>query len=322
MQWNDDILWWALGPATGAEMFGASTSMPGGVSYGALANTTFTQVAGQIDPTCQGGLWWSRDRASPTSKSYKSTITQCQQMMLGAKLAILTGNKKYNDLGQQLYSWMKTVGIVTSDFTVYDGLDTKSNTCTINGAVFSYQTGFLTGALAWMYQSTKTSSFISDANSLFTAAATKFAPNNIVTDPCEAGDKCPANQVSTKGTMVRGWGYLNEFTTSDSVKRQLQTVLRTSVDAMLQTCDSNMNCGNNWSTKRYTSSNVHFQMNAMELMTAYLKTFTNGPIGKSSTGQAPSSAPVIQNAPPAIGGAFAISVFLPGLLTGLFMLLL
>lgn len=302
-------------------MFGTSTSMPGGLSYGALANNTYNQVFAQYDPTCQGGLWWSRDRSNPQSASYKSTITQCQEMLLGARLAILTGNNQYISQGQQLYNWMKTVGIVTSDFTVYDGLDTKSNTCSINGAIFSYQTGFLTGALAWMYQATKTASFISDANSLFTAALTKFAPNNIVTDPCETGNSCALNSVSTKGTMLRGWGYLNEFTTSSTVKNQLKSVLRASVDAMLQTCDSNLNCGNNWSTKTFTSSNVHFQMNSMELITTYLKTFTNGPIGKSNSGQAPSSAPAGQNLPPSNGGlVLGGSVFVGGFFAAFFML--
>jgi hypothetical protein len=59
----------------------------------------------------------------------------------------------------------------------------------------------------------------------------------------------------------------------------MKTLLQKSVDAMVKTCDSAWNCGNFWASG-IISSDVHQQMNAVELMTAYLKTFTDGPAGK------------------------------------------
>jgi hypothetical protein len=58
----------------------------------------------------------------------------------------------------------------------------------------------------------------------------------------------------------------------------MKALLQRSVDAMVKTCDSNWNCGNFWSSG-VMGSDVHQQMNAVELMTAYLKTFTDGPAG-------------------------------------------
>ncbi|KAJ3302832.1 hydrolase 76 protein [Kappamyces sp. JEL0829] len=300
-KWNDDILWWALPAATGAEMFGSGTVMPGGISYLALSNTTYQQVQTNYDPTCQGGLWWSRDRNNAKFKGYKSTITQAQQIALGARLSILTGKQDYITQALQIYQWMKTTGLVSSDWKVYDGIDADRG-CAINGDLASYQTGFLTGGLAWLFQASKKPELLTDAHSLFAAALPKFAPNGIITDTCESASAgCFANQVSPKGTMVRGWGYLYEFTTSAQIKTQLKQVLQSSVQAMLKTCDNSYNCGNAWSTQTYTSSNVHFQMNSLELMTAYLKTFSAGPVGKNNAAAAPKAAPTVatnQDGPP------------------------
>jgi len=302
-KWNDDILWWGLGPIVGAEMFGANQNMPGGVSYVQLSNKTFAQVQAQNDPTCQGGIWWSRDRANPRFKNYKSTITQCQQMVLGARLAIITGNPQFANDVAQLNDWMKRAGIITSDFRVNDGVDAGQN-CGVNVNQLSYKSGFCSGGLAWLYQATRNQAFIDDANRIFTTATRTFAPNDVITDQCETGDRCPQNQVSPKGTMVRGWGYLHEFTNSPEIRSRLKTILRTSVQAMLATCDNNYNCGNNWSGRTFTSSNVHFQMNSLELITSYLKTFTDGPVGRQYNG-APNQAPPSQQAPPPKGSAFS-----------------
>ena len=87
-KWNDDILWWALGPMTGAEVFPGQV-MSEGVSYLDLAKNTYNEVWEQWDTTsCGGGIFWSRDRITndPKTKNFKSSITHAQQMLLGARL--------------------------------------------------------------------------------------------------------------------------------------------------------------------------------------------------------------------------------------------
>ena len=296
-KWNDDsksfsiylVLWWSLGALTGMELFGKDTPMPGGVSYFQVTDKTYQQVQAQEDPSCGGGIWWSRNRNDPKRKNYKSSITMNQQMMKGARMFILTNNPKYLSDAERSFAWMKSSGLIASDGSVNDGLDITG--CSINPQKLSYKSGFLVGALAWMFQASKKPEIIQAAHLTFSQGLGAFAPGGIIRDACEPN--CQKNQVSPKGTMVRGWGYLHEFTNDERVRSQLQQILKTTTQAMLASCDNNLNCLDNWSSRVPVSgtnpSDVHQQMNAVELMTAYLKTFTKGPIGQKVA--APTKAP-------------------------------
>ncbi|KAJ2994805.1 hydrolase 76 protein [Globomyces sp. JEL0801] len=288
-KWNDDILWWALGPVTGAEIFGKDTVMPGGVSYSKLAKNTWDQVWNQWDDSCQGGLWWSRDRKNVKSKGYKSTITHGQQMVLGSRLAILTGDKTLAEASVRMYQWLKKTGIITPQFKVRDGLDVDQK-CGINPNELSYKSGFVFGGLAWTYKALGDESLMTEAASLFKASLDTFTKNKIITDQCEP--KCDENQVSPKGTYVRSVGYLYENTKDASLQNLIKDTLKASVTAMLDTCDDKFTCGNNWSTASPPAGpSVHYQINSLELITAYYKTFLQG--GQSEAKfQPPSTAPV------------------------------
>jgi mannan endo-1,6-alpha-mannosidase len=283
------------------ELFGKDTIMPGGVSYNQVTDKTYQQVQAQEDPTCGGGIWWSRNRNDDKNKNYKSAITLTQQMMQGARMYILTKNQKYEADAERTYAWMKSSKIIDPSGAVNDGLDV--NGCRININRLSYKSGFLVGALSWMFRATNNPDFLQGAHLTFTQGLSAFAPDGVVKDACEP--QCQKNQVSPKGTMVRGWGYLQEFTTDDKIRSQLKQVLRTSTEAMLSTCDNNLNCLDNWSSRTPVSasnpSDVHQQINAVELMTAYLKTFTNGPAGQQKV-SAPTQAPPEEAVEP--GSAF------------------
>jgi hypothetical protein len=76
-KWNDDILWWALGPMTLVEIYGRDAVMPNNVPFYNLVNNTLEQVWMQYDDSCYGGIYWSRNRKSNIirERTYKSTIT-------------------------------------------------------------------------------------------------------------------------------------------------------------------------------------------------------------------------------------------------------
>jgi mannan endo-1,6-alpha-mannosidase len=295
-KWNDDILWYALPVATGGEVFGVDKEMPGGVTYHNLADTTFQQVWAQWSADkCGGGLYWSRNREDQDKKGYKSVITHAQQIMLGARLSILTGDKAYLEKGKTMYDWLKTTGLVMPNYQVQDGLN-EDQACTINDQQLSYKAGFLIGALGWMYKATGDVFYNDEANKMTTAALTTFTTNNIINDACELKPEgCDQNTVSPKGTMVRGLGYAVEFTNDPTVREQLKTVLGASVQAMLKTCNENFECGDSWLAGNQQTTSVHFQINSVELMTSYLKTFKgsvsttlDAPTDKPKTGSAAS----------------------------------
>jgi mannan endo-1,6-alpha-mannosidase len=286
------------------EMFGKDTMMPGGVSYGQVTDKTYQQVQAQEDPTCGGGIWWSRNRNDEKNKNYKSSITLTQQMMKGARMFILTRNQKYQTDAERTYAWMKSARLIDPSGAVNDGLD--ANGCRININRLSYKSGFLVGALSWMFQATKNPEFLEGAHLTFNHGLTAFAPDGIIRDQCEPS-RCQKNQVSAKGTMVRGWGYLQEFTTDAQIRSRLRQVLRATTEAMLDTCDNNLNCLDNWASRVPVSasnpSDVHQQINAVELMTSYLKTFTSGPAGQQKVA-APTQAPAEEAEEP--GSAFGM----------------
>jgi len=205
----------------------------------------------------------------------KTTITNVQAMQIASRLAIVMQNDSYNQQAAKLYKWLKTVGIVSKNYTVFDGvkvIDSATGTCAKDIREYSYNSGMLIGTLGWMTRATKDKNFVEDAEKIFQQyAVKKFAPNGIIIDECEMDSSCNEAQATPKGGMVRGWGHLHEASTNQQVKQQLKSVLKSSVDAMLKTCDANYNCGNVWYQKKQTSYNVHYQMNAVELITAYLK---------------------------------------------------
>jgi mannan endo-1,6-alpha-mannosidase len=290
-KWNDDILWYALPVATGGEVFGVDSIMPGGVSFHDLSDTTYKQVWGQwSDTLCGGGIYWSRNRQDLERKGYKSTITHGQQMILGGKLALLTGDNSYIEQGRQIYNWLKSSGIIRENYQVYDGVNDDKG-CGVTGINHSYNAGFVAGGLAWLYKASGDDFFNVEANKVATASLQTFVKDNIFYDSCEENNPrpCDQNKATFKGSFIRGLGYVYEFTNDQALKDQIKTVLATSVEAMMKTCSDDFECGTLWLQGQPEESNVHFAMNSMELMTAYLKTMK----ASGAILTAPSTAPVV-----------------------------
>ncbi|KAI8924613.1 glycosyl hydrolase family 76-domain-containing protein [Entophlyctis helioformis] len=257
---------------TGAELFGKDAIMPRGGTYLKLAINTYDEVWEQWDTeSCGGGIYWSRNRrATDNLRTYKSTITNAQQINMAARLSILTGNATYNQHGEMVYAWLKSSGLVTADWRVLDGANAP-NCATPNRNELSYKIGTLVGALGWLFKSTGKTQYQTEAGLILDVALRQFAPNNIFTDPCEAANPtCPANQVSPKGTMIRGLMYLYMTTTDAAIKAKIATAVDASFLAMAAAaCDEKWNCGNVWQgagARVYTD--FHTQLNALELANA------------------------------------------------------
>lgn len=274
---------------TGAQLYKKDTVMPGGVSYLKLADNTYQQVMAQWDNVCGGGLYWIRSTArsgrtrNGESYGYKSAITQSQTILHAAKLGMLTGDQKYLQDGDRIYRWMISSGTITPSGDVFDGIDAapdaRGGQCSKANFILSYQKGMASGALALLAGATKNNQYLTTAHTVFQRATQTFLRNNIVFDPCETVNKCDANKATPKGTLVRGWGILYEYSNDEAIKAQIKIALRTTAQNMLRTCDANWNCGQDWlGGTPNPQPNLHFQMNAMELMNAYYKTFFNGPV--------------------------------------------
>lgn len=256
-------------PTTGAMIYGPDVSLPGGRSMRYVANQTFAEVWNIWDSKCGGGLYWSRNQAK--SAGYKSTITNVQQMLLGAQLTDVTKDQTYVKNADQVFQWLKSAGLLTADGSLYDGIDAAEN-CKISRPLYSYNAGLLLGAFGWMYKVTNQQSYIQEASTVLKQTLNYFSKDGIITDPCEPN--CPLNSAQFKGALIRGLGFLYEFTPDQTQKQQIKDVLSKSVQAMLKVCDNDWNCGGFWYLgQQPAAKSVHDQMNAAELMTAYYKTF-------------------------------------------------
>ncbi|KAI8924612.1 glycosyl hydrolase family 76-domain-containing protein [Entophlyctis helioformis] len=269
---------------------------------------------------CGGGIYWSRNRqAEDNRRTYKSTITNAQHMIMSGRLAILTGNSTFNERGELVYAWLKSSGLVTADWRVLDG--GNAPTCRPpNPEELSYKIGTLLGGIGWLYKSTGKEQYQTEAASMLDVALRTFAPNNIFTDPCEAANPtCRANQVSPKGTMIRGLMYLYMTTTSAAIKTKIATAVETSFLAMAAAaCDEKWNCGNVWQgagARVYTD--FHTQLNALELANALaIVRAPNGapsgtqtaPSGTGNTGNTKGSAVAVGAGMTGVAGAVAAAL--------------
>jgi mannan endo-1,6-alpha-mannosidase len=299
-----------MGPLTGAELFGNDQMMPGGISYLGLANVTYQQTWAQWSDSCGGGIYWSRDRNNPRSRGFKSTITNAQSLFIGSQLARLTRNDQFARNSEQVYRWMKERGIIETDYHVNDGVDSDRN-CAIFIDQHSYNSGNTLAGLAILYNVTGNSYYLDEAHQIARASLSRYSRNNVITDLCEPN--CPENQMSFKGTMIRGLGVLHEYTNDAAMRTTIRDSLRRSMEAMLRTCTSDLNCGNYWDEGQQRPSNVHYQMNALELATAYMKTFESGVVrGRISapTQPPPSGTPTTpstRSGEPNFGSGFLVS---------------
>ncbi|KAH6587209.1 hypothetical protein BASA50_001342 [Batrachochytrium salamandrivorans] len=287
-RWNDDIMWWALGPLTGAEVFGVTATM-GKYKYIDLVVNTYTQVWEQWDPTtCGGGIYWSRDRTAKNNQgTYKSVITNVQFILAAARLAVLTGNTTYTTQAAQVYTWMKTIGLITPTFHLYDGANAP--TCSpLNAMELSYSLGILMGGLGMMFKATGDAVYQTDAAQFLDVGLGLYAPassGGVLADPCETTSAgCKPNEVSPKGTFLRGLGYLYRGVSDPAIKTKIQTLVEVSAASMVtHSCDASWNCGNVWTASGgKPSTDFHSQLNSLELMIALAVVHTPASIAGGS----------------------------------------
>nr|KAJ3422239.1 hydrolase 76 protein [Polyrhizophydium stewartii] len=291
-RWNDDIMWYALGSLTAAEVFGKAALMPRSakITYLQATVNTYNEVMQQYDESsCNGGVFWSRDRTNPDNKDYKSTITNAQAILIAARLSILTGNKTYLTEADKIYAWLKGTQIITPTYHVYDGMSITK--CQRHGLEYSYNAGILIGGMAWMYKATGNTNYITEAGKLLDTALTTFATGPVITDLCEgATDMCTvgdatskppaANQVPPKGTMIRGLTYLYMFTPDAAQKAKIKKFIDASFAGMLSTCTANMGCSAVWTPGAAPANgNFHHQLVAIELTNAVAAIY----LGSSAT---------------------------------------
>ena len=200
----DDEGWWALAWIDAYDLTHDK-------NYLLMAESIFTDMAGAWDDTCQGGIWWSKD------KNYKNAIANELFLSVATHLVNRTSGsdrKRYLEWSNKEWNWFHASGMINASNLINDGLMkqeglTGKSTCINNGkTTWTYNQGVVLGGLAELSAANHDPGLMQAAQSIATAAITHLVDQHgIVHDPCEP--KCGADGVQFKGVLVRNLVLLN-----------------------------------------------------------------------------------------------------------------
>lgn len=193
----DDEGWWGLTWVNAYDYTGNS-------AYLNMAKTIFNDMTTGWDSTCNGGVWWSKDR------NYKNAIPNELFLTLAARLHEHTpndgGSGSYLDWANREWTWFSNSGMINGSNLINDGL---TSSCQNNGSTtWTYNQGVILGGLADMYKITANSSYLSKAEAIANAATgTLVNGSGILKEPCEPSG-CGGDGPQFKGIFMRNLAYL------------------------------------------------------------------------------------------------------------------
>ncbi|KAK7756847.1 hypothetical protein SLS62_001292 [Diatrype stigma] len=228
---------------------------------------------------CNGGFTWQIFPDNPNGMDYKNSISNGGFFQISARLARATGNNTYLDWAQKVWDWSEEVGIVNNEtYTVYDGVDAKTNCATVNKHQFSYTQAVYTYGAAVMYNYTDGDAAWGNRTSkLLEAAKVYFSPFENATDimfeaACERQGICNTDQKSFKGYVSRFvWATARM---APATLAEIQPLLTASAVGAAKACsggDSGTTCGQKWYTGAYDGvPGLGQQMSALETVQGLL----------------------------------------------------
>jgi predicted alpha-1,6-mannanase (GH76 family) len=194
----DDEGWWALAWIDAYDL-------TKGTQYLSMAESIFSDMAGGWDSTCNGGIWWSKD------KTYKNAIANELFLSVAAHLARrVAPNQRIQYLiwAQKEWSWFKNSGMINSENLINDGLNLS--TCQNNQQnTWTYNQGVILGGLTELNKIAPNPSLPATAQAIASATLTHLTDaNGVLHDTCEPN--CGADGVQFKGIFVRNLMALND----------------------------------------------------------------------------------------------------------------
>jgi len=148
---NDDQGFWGMAAMTAAEnkFQDPPDSEPGWL---ALAQAVFNTMAVRWDnSTCNGGLRWQIFTFN-SGYNYKNSIANGCFFNIGARLAAYTGNTTYNEWAEKTWDWVESVGLIGSDYSVYDGTSDTDNCTEVDHGQWTYNQGIYLYGAAMMWK--------------------------------------------------------------------------------------------------------------------------------------------------------------------------
>lgn len=172
---NDDQAFWGMAAMSAAEA-NFPNPPPDKPQWLSLALAVWNSQSVRWDTTsCAGGLKWQIFTFN-NGYNYKNSISNGCYFNLAARLALYTGNTTYADEANKMWDWVRSVGLISDEYFVYDGTDDTLNCTELNHIQWSYNAGvFLYGA-ATMWNIVSASHPVSHNRSLLTIFRHKGHP--------------------------------------------------------------------------------------------------------------------------------------------------
>jgi mannan endo-1,6-alpha-mannosidase len=249
---NDDQSFWGFATMSAAEKNYPEPTTGEYTWIELTENLWNTQVRRWDTTSCNGGLKW-QIYPSNNGYDYKNSISNGAFFQLSARLARYTGNQTYLDWALKSYDWSVNVGLIDSDYHVYDGADDTTNCSNHSEIIWTYNTGVYLYGAAVLYNYTNGSDLWTQRTQGFLQASSQYfnpyrnASNVMVETACETVNTCDNDQYSFKG-------YLSRFMWASTLmapftKSQITTYLQGSSLAAARACSGGTNgatCGEHW----------------------------------------------------------------------------
>ncbi|KAI5860285.1 glycoside hydrolase family 76 protein [Durotheca rogersii] len=285
---NDDQGFWGMSAMLAAEV-GFPDPPSDQPQWLALAQAVFNTQAdpGRHDDTCGGGLRWQIPFAN-NGYNYKNSIANGCFFNLGARLARYLHNSTYADWAEKSWDWVQSVGLMNSEYKIFDGAHVESNCTDINQAQFSYNNAvYLLGA-AYMYNYTDgDSKWEQRVSGLVDATIRDFFRNDVAYEiACEDQMTCTTDMLSFKGYLHRWMTTMTQVApfTADKVL----PVLRRSAQAAVNQCTGppdGKTCGFGWASGTFDQSVGAGQaMNVLGAVSSLLVSGSRAPVTSDSGG--------------------------------------
>ncbi|HWC98228.1 MAG TPA: glycoside hydrolase family 76 protein [Candidatus Sulfopaludibacter sp.] len=207
-EYYDDEGWWALAWIDAYEWSHDTR-------YLDMAETIFTDMRNGWDDTCNGGIWWRKD------KRYKNAIANELFLSVAARLATVgpkDRRKDFLDWAKKEWQWFSATGMINDQNLVNDGLTAACQNNHRN--TWSYNQGVILGGLSALSALTGDAELLQKAQTIALSAIGKLSTEaGILHESCEPN--CGADGVQFKGIFMRNLATLNAAAPSDRIQKFL-----------------------------------------------------------------------------------------------------
>nr|POF17623.1 mannan endo-1,6-alpha-mannosidase dcw1 [Quercus suber] len=269
---NDDQSFWAFTALEAAEL-NFPPPQQGYPSWIAQGQAVFNKQAERWDDaTCGGGLRWQIFTFN-NGYNYKNIAANGAFFQIASRLARYTGNGTYVDWAEKSWDWFtNSVLWDNATSTIFDGTTVTNNCSDADHTQWTYNYGFWIAGLAYIYNHTEDTKWLTPLEGIVDQALKTFAPQNdvFVEITCEPTKQCDTDNYSFKAYTLR-WLAVTTQLVPTLASKIMPYIIASGKGAAGQ-CDGGtdgITCGFAWTTSTWDGSyGVGQQMSALSAIQA------------------------------------------------------